>query len=125
MAFQEDLSVFLDEAVFAVPVVALGVNGSGIFDMPGEYVGPDGIFVSDECQVRLLRSTYGGLKYGDPVLVNGLGYTVKDARPIFDGAFVQVFLKRTETVVLGRMLTEDGGFILTEDGDHILLELAQ
>lgn len=92
--FSEDLSIFLDETQFAVPVVALGVSGSGIFDMPGEYVGPDGIFVSDECQLRVLRSVYGNLKYGDSVLVNGQGFEVRDTRPVFDGVFMQVFLKR-------------------------------
>lgn len=123
MAFTEDLSIFLDEADFAVPVVALGVSGSGIFDMPGEYVGPDGIFVSDECQVRLPRSIYGSLKYGDPIVVNGQYFTVKDARPMFDGAFMQVFLRRSSApAVTGRILLEDGGYLLMEDGGYLLLE---
>jgi hypothetical protein len=120
--FTEDLSIFLDETQFAVPVVALGVSGSGIFDMPGEYVGPDGIFVSDECQIRVLRSVYGSLKYGDPVTVSGQSFEVRDARPVFDGVFVQVFLKRVAAVALARILLEDGGYMLTEDGGYVLLE---
>jgi hypothetical protein len=120
--FTEDLSIFLDETQFAVPVVALGVSGSGIFDMPGEYVGPDGIFVSDECQIRVLRSVYGSLKYGDPVTVSGQSFEVRDARPVFDGVFVQVFLKRVATAALARILLEDGGYMLTEDGGYVLLE---
>lgn len=122
MAFTEDLSIFLDETQFAVPVVALGVSGSGIFDMPGEFVGPEGIFISDECQIRVLRSVYGNLKYGDPVTVNGQSFEVRDARPVFDGAFVQVFLKRVAAVALARIMLEDGGYMLTEDGGYILLE---
>lgn len=120
--FTEDLSIFLDETQFAVPVVALGVSGSGIFDMPGEYVGPDGIFVSDECQIRVLRSVYGSLKYGDPVTVSGQSFEVRDARPVFDGVFVQVFLKRVAAAALARILLEDGGYMLTEDGGYVLLE---
>lgn len=120
--FTEDLSIFLDETQFAVPVVALGVSGSGIFDMPGEYVGPDGIFVSDECQIRVLRSVYGSLKYGDPVTVSGQSFEVRDARPVFDGVFVQVFLKRVAAAALAKILLEDGGYMLTEDGGYVLLE---
>lgn len=124
MAFQEDLSIFLDEDEFAVPVVALGVNGSGIFDMPGEYVGPDGVFISNECQVRLLASTYSALKYDDPVTVAGQSFTVRDAHPIFDGVFVRVYLQRAPVpVAVGRILLEDGGYLLTEDGGYVLLEV--
>ncbi len=126
MAFVEDFSIFLDETEFAVPVVALGINGLGIFDMPGEYVGPDGIFVSDESQVRLLRSVYGALDHGDPVVVNGQGFTVRDWRPVFDGAFMQVFLRRSTLpppVSGPKLLLEDGGALLLEDGGYILLEV--
>lgn len=120
--FTEDLSIFLDETQFAVPVVALGVSGSGIFDMPGEYVGPDGIFVSDECQIRVLRSVYGSLKYGDPVTVSGQSFEVRDARPVFDGVFVQVFLKRVAAAAVSRLITQSGLALITQDGRYLVIQ---
>ena len=45
MAFTEDLSVFLSEAEFAVPVVSGEQTGSGILDMPTDIIS-DGVILT-------------------------------------------------------------------------------
>jgi len=85
--FVEDLDIFIDADDFAVPVVANGVSGFGIFDAPGEYISDNGIVLSAECQVRCKASQFGALGYNTPVTVNGQSYLVRDNRPLQDGAF--------------------------------------
>lgn len=120
----EDLSIFLDPDDFALPVVANGVSGLGIFDMPGEYVDDNGMAISNEYQVRCLRSEFGDLLYDDPITVNGEAYLVRTNRPLFDGVFCLLGLSKVEgqPTGLGSLLLEDGFHLLLEDGGRLLLE---
>jgi hypothetical protein len=119
--FVEDQSVFL--ADFALPVVANGVSGLGIYDAPGEYVGDGGVMMLSDPTVRCLGSLVDGLQYGDAIMVDGRTYTVRENRPLFDGVWNQVFLTGPiSTAHLASLLLEAGGFLLLESGDNLLLE---
>lgn len=123
--FLEDLDLFIDADEFAVPVVANGVSGSGIFDAPGEYVGESGIALSTEYQLRCKAAQFGGLEYGDPVVVGGQAYVVRDNRPLFDGAFCLLMLSKDETVAVNSFLiTSSGNYLVTQDGRRLLISAA-
>lgn len=106
--FVEDLDLFIDADDFAVPVVANGVSGFGIFDAPGELVGENGIVLSSEYQVRCKTAQFGALSYNETVTVNGQSYVVRDNRPLFDGAFCLLQLSKVDTP------TESISLILSE-----------
>ena len=119
--FVEDQSVFLPD--FALPVVANGVSGLGIYDAPGEYVGDGGIMMLSDPTVRCLGSLVDGLQYGDSIMVDGRTYTVRENRPLFDGVWNQVFLTGPISVsTLPALLLEGGGYLLLEGGGPLLLE---
>ena len=118
IAFQEDLTIFLDD--FSVPVVVAGrPAGSGIYDGPGQYIGPDGRTQQADPQVRCLATLVDGLVYGDIIKVDGTYYEVRDNLPLYDGVWRQVFLN---AATARHILLEDGGSLLMEDGNLILLE---
>lgn len=119
--FTEDLSLFIDVGEHAVPVVANGVTGSGIFDTPGEYIGENGIVLSTEYQVRCITSEFGGLGYDNAITVNGQSYLVRANRPILDGAFCLLQLSKVD-VALSKLSLEDGFYFLLEDSGFLLLE---
>jgi len=96
MAFTEDLSVFLNTAEFAVPVVAGAVSGVGILDMPSEIIA-DGIVLTTDYKLTCEASKFGDLIYGAGVNVDGRAYTVRSVSLIDDGAFCEVMLQRTTT----------------------------
>jgi hypothetical protein len=119
--FVEDQSIFL--ADFALPVVANGVSGLGIYDAPGEYVGDGGVMMLSDPTVRCLGSLVDGLQYGDSIMVDGRAYTVRENRPLFDGVWNQVFLTGPIKVsTLPALLLEGGGYLLLEGGGRLLLE---
>lgn len=121
MPFAEDQSIFL--ADFGLPVVANGVSGLGIYDAPGEYVGGDGVMMLSDPTVRCLGSLVVGLQYGDTITVDGLTYSVRENRPLFDGIWNQVFLTGPITVTTtSALLLESGFYLLLESGDRLLLE---
>jgi hypothetical protein len=118
--FTEDLSIFFD-GLDAKPVSANGVSGLGIFDMPGEYVGPDGINISNEYQVRCLSSEFGTLKYDDLITIDGQVYSVRDNRPLYDGAFCRLSLSKPEGVIIGDFITTlDNLRLVTQDGRYLV-----
>lgn len=122
--FAEDDSIFL--ADFGVPVVVPGrPAGSGIYDAPGEYIGPAGEIQQSDPVVRCLATLVLGLEYGDSVTVDGLSYTVRDNVALFDGRWRRLYLSGPvgAPVVGDRLLLEDGSFLLLEDGGYILLEV--
>ena len=120
MPFAEDQSIFL--ADFGLPVVANGVSGLGIYDAPGEYVGGDGVMMLSDPTVRCLGSLVVGLQYGDTITVDGLTYSVRENRPLFDGIWNQVFLTGPIIVTAPALLLESGFYLLLESGDRLLLE---
>ncbi len=91
MALIEDATLFLQD--FGVPVDSGLVQGLGIPDMPGQRI-LDDMVISTDYGVRCLRSEFGALAYGAPLIVNGETYSVKDALPVDDGVFCDVSLQR-------------------------------
>ena len=96
MAFTEDLSVFLNTAEFAVPVVAGAVSGLGILDMPSEIIA-DGVVLTTDYKLTCESAKFGDLIYGAGVNVDGHAYTVRNVSLIDDGAFCEIMLQRTTT----------------------------
>lgn len=94
MAFAEDLSVFLNTAEFAVPVVAGAITGTGILDMPSEIIA-DGVVLTTDYKLTCESSKFGSLLHGDAVTVAGAGYTVRNVALIDDGAFCEIMLQKT------------------------------
>jgi hypothetical protein len=119
--FTEDLSIFFDD--FAKPVVANGVSGLGIFDMPGEYVDENGMALSNEYQVRCLKSEFGDLIYDDPITVDGQSYLVRTNRPLFDGVFCLLGLSKVDAVAT-YITTQTGNYLVTQDGRRLVTSLA-
>lgn len=94
MAMNEDLSVFLSTAEFAVQVVAGAVSGLGILDMPSEIIA-DGVVLTTDYKLTCEASKFGSLLHGDVVIVDGAGYTVRNVALIDDGAFCEIMLQKT------------------------------
>ncbi len=82
MAFTEDLSVFFDQADFAVEAVfSRGGNevacASVIFDIPTEYVGFEQVNVAADAPYCLARtSDVSGVKRADSVVIEDVTYKV-------------------------------------------------
>ena len=112
--FTEDLSLFLGD--FAKPVAANGVNGYGIFDAPGEYLGPDGMMLIEGERLRCLSSEFGGLTYDDLITVDGVQYAVRDNRPIHDGVFCLLLLTKVAAAAENLITTLSGLNITTLAG---------
>lgn len=94
MAFVEDPTAFLGD--FGLTVTAGATSGLGILDMPGEYVGDGDIIISTDYTLRCQASKFGSLEYGDPVVVDGLNYTVRDNRLVDDGVFTLLTLSKID-----------------------------
>ena len=119
MAFVEDLSVFLDE-FSAVPVVANGVSGYGIYDMPGDYVGEGDSRINDAHVLRCLASQFGSLLYQDSITVDGQSFKVRDNLPIDDGKWRLILLTKLDVITtVTRIVTLSGLQITTLSGDHL------
>lgn len=93
MAWVEDATTFLQD--FGVTVTSGNTSGLGILDMPGELIA-DGMVISTDYTLRTLTATFGGLIYGDPVVVGGVNYQVKETRLVDDGTFCEVALMRLD-----------------------------
>jgi hypothetical protein len=107
MPLLEDPTVFL--ADFGVPVVAGGVTGLGILDMPDEYVA-DGMVISTDYTLKVATATFGRLLYGDAITVDGISYQVRDMTLIEDGVFARVQLQKLapDALAAGRNPREFG-----------------
>lgn len=91
MALSENLSVFLND--FGVSVTAGAISGLGILDMPGQVIA-DGMVITTDYTLTAKASDFGGLLYGDGILVNGVGYQVREVRTIDDGAMVEISMSK-------------------------------
>jgi hypothetical protein len=80
--FKEDLSVYL--ADFGVPVTAGGKTDKAIFDAPDQdFVG--GMQLVTEYEITYPSASFGIIKKGSKVIVNGSSYVAKETRRISDG----------------------------------------
>jgi hypothetical protein len=89
--FQENLDYFLGD--FAVPITANGVSGKGILDMPAQMIA-DGMVITTDYKLTVRADQFGGLKYGDQVVVNSVAYQVREPMLVDDGAFLEVSMTR-------------------------------
>ena len=84
MAFEEDLTAFLDLDGFGVPVTAGAVSGVGILSLESELgVGGEITFIG--CTVTVPTATFGGLSHGNAIAVDGVTYKVAMQPQRFDG----------------------------------------
>jgi len=91
MALSEDLSVFLND--FGVSVTAGAISGVGVLDMPGQVLA-GGMVLSTDYTLTCKAADFGGLLYGDGILVDGVGYQVKEVRNLDDGALVEISMSK-------------------------------
>lgn len=80
-----DLTPFFNTAHFASTVVWSGVSGTGILDAPGDLLHGEDI-VSTDYTVIVKTSEFGNVKYGDPITVDSVAYTVRYIKALDDGA---------------------------------------
>jgi hypothetical protein len=87
-----DLDNFLSD--FGVPVVLHGISIKGIFDIPTNVVG-EGMVLTNDYIVTIKTPSAGIPVFGTAITVNGLAYTVRDARMVDDGLFCEVLVSKT------------------------------
>lgn len=87
----DDLDLFLQD--FGKAVSAGAVTGLGILDMPGQVIA-DGIVINTDYRLTVRTDQFGGLLYGDGVVVDGVSYAVRELLPVDDGSFCEVTLTR-------------------------------
>lgn len=115
MAFVEDPTDFL--ADFGVTVTAGAISGLGILDMPGEYVAGDRV-ITTEYVLRAETSKFGDLSYEDPITVDGISYTVREAPLLVDdGVFCLLLLSLSAA---NNITTLSGLTITTLAGDSLV-----
>jgi hypothetical protein len=102
-----------------VPVIWGAVSGFGIFEQNSQLILDEQQISIEYAVHNLPTALFGGLKYNDAVLVDGVHYTVREPFKIGDGAYMMVSLSKQS---LGSLLLEDGGYFLLEDGNRLLLE---
>lgn len=93
MTWYEDPAVFLTH--FGATVTSGETTGRGILNMPGQLIA-DGMAISTDYTLRTLTSSFGGLLYGDPVVVDNVNFQVKEVRLLDDGTFCEVSLMRLD-----------------------------
>jgi hypothetical protein len=108
MAFAESLDPFL--ADFGVPVTAGAVSGLGILDQNSEIILGGEITIID-LLLTVPTATFGGLSYGDSVIVDGVNYKCETQPQRFDdGTFCRVPLIKI-TAEQAPVLILDGDFL--------------
>ena len=91
MTLSDPLDVFLTD--FGVSVTAGAVSGLGILNMPTQIVA-NGVVLSTDYVLTCRADQFGGLIYGAPVNVGGIGYSVRETRLLDDGQFCEVALTK-------------------------------
>ena len=92
MAMDEDIGAFLSEDDFAVIAIAGSKSAKVLLDMPDTLIGGGEVITTD------YKITYKTndltLSYDTAIKVDGVNYTVKDARKIDDGQLSEAFLSK-------------------------------
>lgn len=91
MALSENLDGFL--ADFGVPVTNGVTATTGVLDMPSEMIA-GGMVITTDYSLTIKSSVYPNLKYDDPLTVDGVAYTVREAKLQDDGKFSIVYLSK-------------------------------
>lgn len=101
MAFTEDLSVFLNEAEFAVAAeVVLGTAGSVIFDTQGSILESFGIQTTGPAALRRTDELADAVEGAQLDIAHATGtvrYLVRSATPLDDGALTLLALADSGT----------------------------
>ncbi len=122
MAFDEDLTAFLDLDGFGVPVTAGAVSGVGILSLESELSGGGEItFIG--CTVTVPTATFGGLSNGNTIHCDGVTYRVAMQPQRFDGgALCRVpLIPITAAVVTANNITTLSGLrLMTQDGRYLV-----
>jgi hypothetical protein len=95
MDFSADLTLFLDDFGKAVTSSALpGVTGKkGILDMAGAVLA-DGSVLSTDYAITVRTADFGSLKFADPIVHDGVAFTVRFPDVIDDGAFTVLHVSK-------------------------------
>lgn len=91
MPLTEDLGEFFND--FGVSCTAGAVTALGILDMPTQVLAGDQI-LSTDYTLTVKTSDFGGLLYGDGITVDGVNYSVREARLIDDGKLSELSLMK-------------------------------
>lgn len=92
MAFSEDLSVFFDDAEFALTATLNGtVSGNVIVDR--DYLRALGVVPSSDPQALAIASEYGTSCIEGTLVAGGTTYVIRDRQPQDDGAVVLLQLE--------------------------------
>jgi hypothetical protein len=77
----------------SVSVIAGAVTGQGFLIMPGQVI-LDGMVISTDYTLTVLTDDFGGLLYGAGITVDGINYSVREARKVDDGTFSEILLSK-------------------------------
>lgn len=86
----ENLDTFLND--FGVPFSFGLVSGLCIFDQPDQVLGA-GVTISTDYSILAKASDFSGVKRGDTVTVNSVGYIVREPHLLDDGSFIRILLE--------------------------------
>lgn len=81
-------------ADFGRPVVWGAYVTTGILDAPDNLL-MNGMVVSTDYRLAYPAGDLPGLDYGDSITVDGVVFTVREARAVDDGAFMHATLSKT------------------------------
>jgi riboflavin synthase alpha subunit len=88
----ENLDLFLQD--FGVTCTAGAVTAQGILDMPSQVVA-DGMVLTTDYKLTCRAASFGTLKYGDSITVDGTAYTVRENMFVDDGKFCEIMLTKS------------------------------
>jgi hypothetical protein len=106
-----------------VPVFWGAISGEGILESNAELVSDGNVISVEYVLHNLPTALFSGLRYGNTLTVDGLGYAVREPMVIGDGRFMMTSLERLAATRLPSLLLEDGGLLLLETDGAILLEV--
>ncbi len=87
-----DLSVLFSDS--GVSATADGTTANGNLDQPSDVL-IGGEVLSTDYEFTCKADDFGGLVYGDSMVVDSVSYTVRATRLIDDGNLVQISLQKT------------------------------
>lgn len=83
----------VNHSLGGVTVTSGAVSGMGILDMPGQVI-LDGMVVTTDYLLTANASEFGNLTYGASVTIDGVAYSVREARLIGDGLMCEISLQK-------------------------------
>lgn len=93
MALSDDVAQFFSTDDFAVNATFGAETKPVILDAPGESLLGDRIASSDYA-ITYPTTSFAGLKHGDAITVDGVGYKVRSVNSLDDGKLMRAWLSR-------------------------------